>query len=87
MTARELIREGHRTTIFEQGSRLGGVWVYTDKVEESHGQPGGHQLTCPEIIQCSDHRLRSSLALIWHRDALLLAISHALFVFRGAKKA
>ncbi|KAK9908844.1 hypothetical protein WJX75_003644 [Coccomyxa subellipsoidea] len=53
VTARELIREGHRTTIFEQGSRLGGVWVYTDKVEESHGQPGG------EIV--AEERVHSSM--------------------------
>ena len=40
VTARELIREGHRPTVFEQGSRVGGVWVYTDKVEEPHGDVG-----------------------------------------------
>ncbi|EIE25007.1 FAD/NAD(P)-binding domain-containing protein [Coccomyxa subellipsoidea C-169] len=37
VTARELRREGHEPVIFEQGSKVGGVWVYTDKVEEPHG--------------------------------------------------
>ncbi|CAL8462038.1 g1569 [Coccomyxa elongata] len=40
VTARELLREGHRPTVFEQGTRVGGVWVYTDKVEEPHGDVG-----------------------------------------------
>ena len=40
VTARELVREGHRPVIFEQGSRVGGVWVYTDRVEEPHGDVG-----------------------------------------------
>lgn len=42
VTARELLREGHRPTVFEQGTRVGGVWVYTDKVEEPHGDVGEH---------------------------------------------
>lgn len=43
MTARELIREGHRPVVFEQGSKVGGVWVYTDRVEEPHGDMGERQ--------------------------------------------
>ena len=34
MAARELLREGHRPTVLEQGSRAGGVWVYTEATEE-----------------------------------------------------
>ena len=44
MAARELIREGHRATVFEQGGRPGGVWVYTDAVEEAN-MPG--DTACP----------------------------------------
>ena len=36
VAARELAREGHQPTVFEQGSRSGGVWVYTDAVEEAN---------------------------------------------------
>ena len=34
VAARELLREGHQPTVFEQGSRAGGVWVYTEETEE-----------------------------------------------------
>ena len=34
VAARELRQEHHRVTIFEAGPRPGGVWVYTDHVEE-----------------------------------------------------
>ncbi len=37
VAARELLREGHRPTVFEQGSRAGGVWVYTEATEEGVG--------------------------------------------------
>ena len=40
VAARELLREGHSPTIFEQGSRPGGVWVYTDDVEEGAAPVG-----------------------------------------------
>lgn len=33
VTARELMREGHSVTAFEQGDRLGGIWVYTKDIE------------------------------------------------------
>ena len=33
VAARELLREGHQVTVFEKGSTVGGVWVYTDDVE------------------------------------------------------
>ena len=33
VAARELVREGHKVTVFEKGSCTGGVWVYTDEVE------------------------------------------------------
>ena len=39
VAARELAREGHQPTVFEQGCRPGGVWVYTDAVEEA-AMPG-----------------------------------------------
>lgn len=32
--ARELLREGHEVTIFEQSERIGGVWVYDEAVED-----------------------------------------------------
>jgi cation diffusion facilitator CzcD-associated flavoprotein CzcO len=34
VAARELKREGHHVTVFEQNSRVGGVWVYDDRVEK-----------------------------------------------------
>ena len=33
MAARELKREGHRVAVFEQGSQVGGIWVYSDDIE------------------------------------------------------
>lgn len=33
VAARELVNEGHKVTVFEKGSCTGGVWVYTDEVE------------------------------------------------------
>ncbi|GAX79854.1 hypothetical protein CEUSTIGMA_g7294.t1 [Chlamydomonas eustigma] len=32
--ARELLREGHKVTVLEQNSRLGGVWVFDERVEK-----------------------------------------------------
>lgn len=32
--ARELVREGHVVTVLEQTDRIGGVWAYTDAVED-----------------------------------------------------
>jgi phytoene dehydrogenase-like protein len=32
--ARELLREGHSVTVLEQNSRLGGVWVFDERVEK-----------------------------------------------------
>lgn len=34
VTARELLRQNLRVTVFEQASAIGGVWVYTPEVEE-----------------------------------------------------
>ncbi|KAI3515401.1 hypothetical protein L1887_14296 [Cichorium endivia] len=34
LTARELLREKHRVTVFEKSDRLGGTWVYGPQVEE-----------------------------------------------------
>jgi len=33
VTARELLREGHAVTVFEQAPCVGGTWVYTDEVD------------------------------------------------------
>ena len=33
MAARELQREGHRVTVIEQGSQVGGIWMYSDDIE------------------------------------------------------
>jgi len=41
VAGRELLRQGHRVTIFEQGNRVGGVWVYTPRTEtDPLGQAG-----------------------------------------------
>lgn len=41
IAARELIRHGHRATVFEQGDRVGGVWVYAAQTEaDPLGQQG-----------------------------------------------
>jgi cation diffusion facilitator CzcD-associated flavoprotein CzcO len=32
--ARELLLEGHRVRVYEKGSHIGGVWVYTAEVED-----------------------------------------------------
>jgi len=32
--ARELLAEGHRVAVFEQGNRIGGIWVYEESVED-----------------------------------------------------
>lgn len=34
VAARELRRQGHRVTVFEQGGDIGGVWLYDDAVDE-----------------------------------------------------
>lgn len=47
VAARELHREGHRPTVFEQGTKVGGVWVYTDEIEEPHAATGLFQLPPP----------------------------------------
>lgn len=41
VAARELLREGHAPTVYEQGGRPGGVWVYTDEAEEGHAPDAG----------------------------------------------
>lgn len=33
VAARELQKENHRVTVFEQSDRCGGVWIYTDDIE------------------------------------------------------
>lgn len=33
VTARELQREGHSVTVFEQAPRAGGIWVYSDEID------------------------------------------------------
>ena len=34
VAAREMHREGHSVTVFEQGQQVGGVWVLDDNVED-----------------------------------------------------
>ena len=34
VAARELLREGHAVTVYEQGSTIGGIWQYDEQVEE-----------------------------------------------------
>lgn len=33
VTARELLREGHRVVVYEKSDQLGGIWVYDPRVE------------------------------------------------------
>ena len=33
VAARELLREGHQVSVFEQGNSVGGVWVYDPEIE------------------------------------------------------
>lgn len=33
VAARELLREGHKVVVLEQGDQVGGTWVYTPKIE------------------------------------------------------
>ena len=33
VTARELKKEGHNVTVFEQAAKLGGTWVYSEHME------------------------------------------------------
>ncbi|KAI7746876.1 hypothetical protein M8C21_018037 [Ambrosia artemisiifolia] len=33
VTARELLRQNHRVTVFEKSNQIGGTWVYNDQVE------------------------------------------------------
>ncbi|KAH7862377.1 hypothetical protein Vadar_004045 [Vaccinium darrowii] len=33
VTARELLREGHRVVVYEKSNQLGGIWVYDPRVE------------------------------------------------------
>ena len=37
VTARELLREHHRVTIFEKSGRIGGGWVYDSQIEAGDG--------------------------------------------------
>lgn len=34
VTARELLREGHQVTVFEQNETIGGIWNYQEQCEE-----------------------------------------------------
>lgn len=34
IACRELLREGHKVTVFEKSDTLGGVWLYTDDIDE-----------------------------------------------------
>ena len=33
VTARELLREGHQVTVFEQNDTIGGIWNYQEDCE------------------------------------------------------
>jgi cation diffusion facilitator CzcD-associated flavoprotein CzcO len=67
VAARELYREGHRPVVFEQGNKVGGVWVYTDEVEEPVGTTGMyHHLQAQSAIAAA--RAGNALcnkALLW----------------------
>jgi NADPH-dependent 2,4-dienoyl-CoA reductase/sulfur reductase-like enzyme len=39
VAARELRREGHLVTVYEQGPRIGGIWVFDEATED--GDPLG----------------------------------------------
>ncbi|XP_043725021.1 flavin-containing monooxygenase FMO GS-OX5-like [Telopea speciosissima] len=39
VAARELRREGHQVVVFEKGDRLGGTWVYNDRLETNPLSP------------------------------------------------
>ncbi len=45
--AKELLAEGHRVTVFEQGPVLGGTWVYTPESDESDSPAPGPGLPPP----------------------------------------
>ena len=51
VAARELRREGHQVTVFEQADQVGGVWVYTDEVEDD---PTGVNTVRSTSGQCAD---------------------------------
>jgi cation diffusion facilitator CzcD-associated flavoprotein CzcO len=34
ISARELLKAGHRVTIFEQSPNIGGVWDYVDETDD-----------------------------------------------------
>ena len=53
VAARELLREGHQVTVFEKGSTVGGVWVYTDDVENDPLGEGGRTWGCPPMQHIS----------------------------------
>ncbi|XP_024991958.1 flavin-containing monooxygenase FMO GS-OX5-like isoform X1 [Cynara cardunculus var. scolymus] len=37
LTARELLRQNHRVTVFEKSDRVGGTWVYDSQIEVDDG--------------------------------------------------
>ena len=69
VAARELAREGHQPTVFEQGSRPGGVWVYTDDVEEASMPGGDTHAHCMLVLSssASQHGARLRQPLDLHR--------------------
>ena len=71
VAARELMRHGHRVTVFEQSQRVGGVWVYAPETEADplgqrgpriHGSLYASLLTnLPrDLMACTDYTFDSS---------------------------
>jgi len=56
--ARELVREGHAVTVLEQTDRIGGVWAYTDEVEDD---PLGLDPNCQRVHSSMYEGLRTNL--------------------------
>lgn len=78
VAARELSREGHQVTVLEQGSQVGGVWVYTDayEAEDLLGKPAWtvsrlHTLLLLTSCILPLHTIRTLLGSFWGLETSL----------------